>query len=79
MTNLDDMLTQEEAAAWLKMPLRALALKSRGRKPMIPAFRVGDRSPRYHPRTILAKLAKDAGVPMDLLAASHGITASKQP
>lgn len=69
---LDDMLEREEAAAWLKMSKAELSEKSNGLRPVIPAFKLSERMVRFHPRTILAKLARDAGVPLETIAASFG-------
>lgn len=72
--HLDGMLTRTQAAQWLQMSERELAAKSLGLRPKVPAFRVGSqRTIRYHPRTILAKFAKDAGLPLEVVAASFGM------
>jgi len=59
------------------MTERELVLKSSGSRPLIPVFRIGQRTPRYHPRTILAALAARAGVPAEVIAASYGIEGRK--
>src|ERR1041385_7742306 len=59
---LDDLLTLKECAAWMRMAPRELAGKSKGRNPTIPGFWINQRVVRFHPRTIIAKLAHDAGV-----------------
>jgi hypothetical protein len=69
--NLDDLLTLDEAAAWLRLNRRDLSEKSRGRRAVIPAIRVNRKVIRFHPRTILAKFAADAGVPLEVIAASY--------
>ncbi len=77
---LDEMLLAEEAAKGKQgtmfstdAPERELAGKTKGRSPRIPAFRVNQRVIRYHPRTIITKLAHDAGVPFEIIAASFGV------
>jgi hypothetical protein len=70
---LDDMLTREEAAAWLQLTIADLAKKSAGPKPVIPVFRLGHKSARYHPRTIITKLAQDSGRSFEQIAASFGM------
>jgi hypothetical protein len=75
---LDEMLLQEEAAGWLRLTPRQLGKDSSGRKPKIPAFAISRKSKRFHPRTVIAKLARDAGVPMDIIAASFGLTEIKK-
>lgn len=74
---LDDMLTRAEAAKWLQITERTLSERSRGLRPKIVAFDPGGQGARYHPRTIITKLARDAGVPMDQIAASFGIFETK--
>lgn len=71
--HLDAMLTPDQAAEWLQIPKRTLAQKSTGRRAEIPCFRPSPRFPRYHPRTIIAKLAQEAGVKPEIIAASLGI------
>jgi len=69
--DLDKFLNSKEAAEWLGISQLVLVNKKiKGRNPEIPAFSLGNKSYRYHPRTIIAKLAKDAGVPFDVIAAS---------
>jgi len=75
--HLDDMLTREQAAAWLHMTVRDLAAKSAGLKPKIPVFKLGHKTVLYHPRTVIAKMANDAGVPAHLIAASFGMHVDK--
>ena len=43
---------------------------------MIPAFRVGERQMRFHPQTVIAKLAADAGVNRAVIEASLGLSPS---
>ena len=71
--DLDKFLNSREAAEWLGITQRVLVNKKiKGRNPEIPAFSLGNEEYRYHPHTIIAKLAKDAGVPFDVIAASLG-------
>jgi len=70
--HLDSMLTLAEAAAWLQIPERTLEEQSRGLRPRIPAFRPTPKKVRFHPRSILAKLASGSGLPVGLIAASYG-------
>ena len=71
--NLDKFLNSREAAEWLGITQPVLVNKKiKGRNPEIPAFCIGNKSYRYHPRTIITKLAKDAGVPFDVIVASLG-------
>lgn len=66
--NLDSMLTTDEAALWLGLSKRELLEKSKGRSPKIAAYWITPRFVRFHPRAIIAKLAKDAGAPLDFVA-----------
>lgn len=70
MIQLDDMLTAEDAAPWLKISVRELRAKSKGHRPAIPVFKINSRVHRYHPRTIIAKFQRDAGMPESLIAAA---------
>ncbi len=60
--NLDQCLTLEEAAALLRISTGDLLRKSHGRKPVIPAYWLGPKTVRFHPRVIFAKLALEAGI-----------------
>ncbi len=64
------MLPTVEAAKWLNLKPRRLLADSKGKKAKIPGFWINERVVRYHPRTIIAKLAFDAGVPKEAIAAS---------
>lgn len=75
--DLDAMLTVEQAAKWLQMSVETLRAKSKGRRAIVPAFRLNSQLIRYHPRTILAVMAREAGVPLDLIAASMGMRGSE--
>jgi hypothetical protein len=46
-----------------------LLAKSKGRNPKIAAYWINCRVVRFHPRAILAKMAKDNGASMDLISA----------
>jgi len=70
---LDEMLTREQCAEWLGVTARYLAEDAMSGAPKIPAFKPSHKVVRYHPRTVLAKMAFDAGVPLQIIAASHGI------
>lgn len=70
---LDDMLETDPAAKWLKMKPRELLLKSKGRNRKVPGFWINKRVVRFNPRTIIAKMASDAGVAPEIIAASFGI------
>jgi hypothetical protein len=62
---LDQMLTPSEAAQWLRMSERNFLRK--GRSESIPVFKLGHSQVRAHPRTIIAKLAHDAGVEPEVI------------
>jgi hypothetical protein len=66
---LDELMETPEAAKWLKVNPRLLLDESRGQKAKIPGFWINDRTVRYHRKFILAKLAHDAGLPTELIAA----------
>jgi hypothetical protein len=67
--HLDEMLTPDQCAAWLGVTRRWLIENA---DKVVP-FRPGHKTTFYHPRTILAKLAFDAGVPLQIIAASYGV------
>ncbi|HVU07823.1 MAG TPA: hypothetical protein VHG89_04690 [Verrucomicrobiae bacterium] len=71
--HLDEMLETEDAAKWLKIPSRQLLANSKGQNAKIPGFWINQRVVRFHPRTIIAKLAHDAGLPPELVAAMFGL------
>lgn len=77
MIHLDDMLDADSAAKWLRLSKRELFAKSRGRGAPITAFRMSRKSVRFNPRTIIAKMARDAGVPESLIAASLNLKEAK--
>lgn len=77
--HLDDLLTAEECAGWLRLRKREILEKSKGRNPAIPGFWINQRVVRFHPRTILAKMAHDAGVSPEVIAASLALTQRAMP
>jgi hypothetical protein len=52
------------------MDRHTLSRQCAGKRAKVPAFRFNDRNVRFHPRTVLAKLAADAGVSPEVIAAS---------
>lgn len=76
---LDELLSLADAAEWFRLAPRKLSLKSKGPRAKIPGFWLNSRTVRFHPRTIIAKLAKDAGVAPETIAASMGLRAEPQP
>lgn len=77
LRSLDSMLKPSECAAWLRISKRELGENTTGHNPKIPAFSLGHKTKRFHPRTILAVLAKRSGVPLETIAASYGIQETK--
>ena len=72
---IDEALTADECAVWLKMSPNELRLKSSVRVPdrqRIPAWRFGDKTLRYHPRTIITWMQKRCGFSLAETAASFG-------
>lgn len=78
LLSLDSLLTPAQCAKWLKVSKRELGENTRGHNPKIPAFSLGHKTKRFHPRTILAVLAKRAGVNVETIAASYGIETKGQ-
>jgi len=71
--SIDELLTPGECVAWMKQtgmkdPERWL----RENEGTIIPFRPSHKVKLYHPRTILAKMAFDSGVPLQLISASYG-------
>lgn len=66
---LDDLLTMEQMAAWWQLDVHAIAPKCKGPRARIPAFWLNQRVVRFHPRTIIAKLASERGLSDGLIAA----------
>ena len=79
MIHLDDMLKAPEAAKWLQMSTRELLAKAQGRRAAIPGFWLNDRVVRFHPRTIIARLAADSGVDPEVIAASLNLKEKSVP
>lgn len=69
---LDELMETSEAAQWLKINSKQLLTDSKGKNAKIPGFWFSDRVVRFHPRSILAKLAHDAGLSPLLIAAMFG-------
>ncbi|HEY3857359.1 MAG TPA: helix-turn-helix domain-containing protein [Verrucomicrobiae bacterium] len=67
---IDQMLSLEAAAEWLGIHKRTLLKKCKGRHPVIPGFQISRQEYRFHPRTIIAHMAVEAGVPRETVAAS---------
>ncbi|HEV2330555.1 MAG TPA: hypothetical protein VGY56_17380 [Verrucomicrobiae bacterium] len=67
---MDEILDAPEAARWLKITPRMLLSESQGERAKIPGFWLNDRVVRFHRQIILAKLAHDAGLPPELIAAA---------
>jgi hypothetical protein len=76
VTNLDQLLTLNEAARWLRMNERDLSARSQGRNPSIPGIWINKRVVRFHPRAVLAKFANDAGVALEVVAAMFNLQVS---
>lgn len=66
---LDQMMETSEAAKWLRMKPRQLLAAAKGPDAKIPGFWINERVVRFHPRTIIARLARDAGLPFEVVAA----------
>lgn len=64
--NLDDFLKPDTAAKWLGISEQDLSRKYRQGK--IPGIKLGHRTVRYHPRTVITKLAMDSGVSPKVIA-----------
>ena len=71
--HLDRLLTLDECSDWFRLNKRDLSEKSKGKRPPIPGFWINRKVVRFHPRTIIAKLASDAGVPPEVIAASFNL------
>lgn len=66
---LDDLLDSRQAGAWLGLSERELLAKSKGHDPKILAYRLNQRLVRWHPRAVLTKMASEAGLSPQLIAA----------
>jgi len=64
---LDTLLTLEEAAALWRLRPEELSARSKGRNAKIPGIWLNARVVRFHPRMMFAKVARDNGVPMDVI------------
>jgi hypothetical protein len=65
-------MNAEEAAKWLGMSKGKLLVAAGGSRPKIVGFWINERVVKFHPRTVLAKMAADAHVPLEAIAASFG-------
>ena len=65
--DLDTLLTLSEAAALWRLSPEELSAKSKGRGAKIPGIWINARVVRFHPRMMFAKVARDSGVPMDVI------------
>jgi hypothetical protein len=72
---LDAMLTKEQAAAWLQMPVGELMKKHRAR--ILQGFVIGHNTIRWHPRSVIAHMARAAGVTPQNIAAMFGLELRK--
>lgn len=73
IVSLDDLLTLEECSEWFRLNKRDLAAKSKGKHAAIPGFWINRKVVRFHPRTILAKLAQDSGVSVEAITAAFNL------
>jgi hypothetical protein len=74
--SLDAIIDADECASWLRISRRELLAKTRGKHASIPCFKIGQRTPRFHPRTVVAALASRAGVKPEVIAASLNLNAA---
>jgi hypothetical protein len=65
--DLDTLLTLDEAAALWRLSAKELSAKSKGRSAKIPGIWINARVVRFHPRMMFTKVARDNGVPMDVI------------
>jgi hypothetical protein len=70
---LDTLLTLEEAAALWRLRPEELSAKSKGRNAKIPGIWINARVVRFHPRMMFAKVARDNGVPMDVIMSALNV------
>lgn len=68
---LDAMLTLEETAAWLKMKPGEVMKKHRAE--IVRGFAIGHNTIRWHPRSVIAQLARREGVSPENIAAMFGL------
>ncbi len=70
---LDTLLTLEEAAALWRLRPEELSAKSKGRNARIPGIWINSRLVRFHPRMMFAKVARDNGVPAEVIMAALNV------
>lgn len=75
---LDSMIDREQCASWLKLSPAWLAMDAQLPQPAIPVFKLGHKTLRYHPRTVLATLAQRARVSPVTIGASFGLINQKE-
>lgn len=67
--HLDRIVDATEMAMILKMRKRELLEHCKGRNPKIPAIRFNEKVLRFHVRSVLAKMAVDSGLSVELVGA----------
>lgn len=80
--DLHKMLTLEEAAEWLRYNKRDLGPASRGAKgrpAKVPGFWLSERTVLFHPATVIAHLAQQAGVPAETIATALSLNPDANP
>lgn len=70
--DIDRIITPQEMAVLIGVEPRQLCKYSQGRNPKIPAIRISAKVVRYHIRSVLAKLALDSGLSIELVGAMFG-------
>ncbi len=70
---LDTLLTLEEAAVLWRLRPEELSAKSKGRNAKIPGIWLNARLVRFHPRMMFAKVARDNGVPVEVIMAALNV------
>jgi hypothetical protein len=78
ITNLDELLTLEQAASAWGMEPRELSAKTKGNNPTIPGIWINQRVVRFHPRAMLAHAAANSGVKPEVIAAMFNLKLSAQ-
>ena len=71
LQSLDELLTPEDCACWLRLEVEALLENVRLKR--IPVVRINQRVLRFHPRSILIAL----GIPRQTLPVSSETAASR--
>jgi hypothetical protein len=74
--DLDKLMDLDEFSQFIGLNKTKITPHTKGRNPKIPAIWINERVVRFHPRTVLAKFAADAGVRMEIIAASYGASFS---